>query len=366
MTRHQPLSTSLHTSLPAHSHLPAPPDPSAPPGPSASLRPSRRAVLGGTALAALALTAGTAPASAAASAPASATGIGTGSGSGGGSAWPTEFPLPDGFLPEGIAIGDRPYAYMGSRANGAVLRTDLRTGEGTLLHPGEPGTAAVGVELDGDGLLYVAGGGGGTAKVLDTRTGRLVATYQPTPETGHFINDVILLGDRAWFTDSRDSVLYGVPRGRTSRTRDGIRALPLTGDWVQTPDVNNANGIVTAPGGRGLIVVSSQPGRLYHVDLTTGHATELALRGAADVANGDGLLRLGRTLYVVQNRLNIVTVFELAPDLRSATLRRTVTDPRFDVPTTVARWRDRLYLVNARFTSPQTPETTFNAVAIPL
>jgi hypothetical protein len=26
--------------------------------------------------------------------------------------WPTEFPLPDGFLPEGITIGAKPYAYI--------------------------------------------------------------------------------------------------------------------------------------------------------------------------------------------------------------------------------------------------------------
>lgn len=33
---------------------------------------------------------------------------------------------------------------------------------------------------------------------------------------------------------------------------------------------------------------------------------------------------------------------------------------------TAARRRDRLYLVNARFTSPQTPDTTFDAVAVTL
>jgi hypothetical protein len=35
------------------------------------------------------------------------------------------------------------------------------------------------------------------------------------------------------------------------------------------------------------------------------------------------------------------------------------------VPTTVAAFGRRLYLPNARFTSPQTPETTFTLVAIP-
>ncbi|MFF0042123.1 SMP-30/gluconolactonase/LRE family protein [Streptomyces mirabilis] len=276
--------------------------------------------------------------------------------------WPTEFPLPDGFLPEGITIGAEPYAYMGSRANGAVYRTDLRTGEGKVIHEGGTGLVSVGMKLDRDGLLYTAGSTG-AARVLDVRTGELVTTHRLTDPTGHFINDVILLGDRAWFTDSRDAVLYGIPRGRRA---GGIRALPLVGDWVQTPDVNNANGIVATPDGRGLIVVSSSPGRLYNVDLKTGYATEIALTGADDVVNGDGLVRIGRTLYVVQNRLNRISVFDLGAGATTATLRRTLTDPRFDVPTTAARWRDRLYLVNARFTSPQTPDTTFDAVAVTL
>ncbi|MBR7678651.1 superoxide dismutase, partial [Streptomyces daliensis] len=68
--------------------------------------------------------------------------------------------------------------------------------------------------------------------------------------------------------------------------------LPLTGEWEQTPDAISANGLVGTPDGKGLIVVSSTLGRLYHVDLRTGHATGVALRGAADVLNGDGLVRV--------------------------------------------------------------------------
>ncbi|GAA4806075.1 superoxide dismutase [Streptomyces ziwulingensis] len=313
------------------------------PHPRPSLaRPSRRAVLGGSA-AALAVVAGTGPAEASGKAP-----------------WPTEFPLPDGWLPEGITIGDRPYAYLGSRANGAVHRTDLRTGRGAVLHEGGTGLAAIGLKLDRDGLLYVAGGGGGTARIIDARSGTLLATHRLTEPSGHFINDVTLLGDRAWFTDSRGPVLYGVPRGRPGP----VRALPLTGDWTQTPDVNNANGVVGTPDGRGLIVVKSTPGELFHVSTRTGVARRIALTGAADVINGDGLVRVGRTLYVVQNRLNLVSVWALNASVTRATLRRTITDPRFDVPATAARFGDRLYLVNARFTSPQTPQTTFTAVAV--
>ncbi|CAM5627394.1 SMP-30/gluconolactonase/LRE family protein [Streptomyces purpurascens] len=306
-------------------------------------QPSRRTVLGG-ALAALAVT-----------------GTGTAQAAPGAAAWPSEFPLPDGWLPEGITIGSRPYAYMGSRADGSIYRTDLRTGEGGVLHEGGTGLASIGLKLDGDGLLYVAGGAGGTAKVVDARNGELLTTYQLTRNAAPFVNDVVLHRDRAWFTDSRDAVLYGVPRGREGE----VRALPLTGEWVQAPaGTNSANGLVATPDGRGLIVVNA--GQLYTVGIRTGHATRVALVGATDVTNGDGLVRLGRTLYVVQNRLNKITVWDLDRTATTATLRGTITDPRFDVPTTAARFGNRLYLVNARFTSPQTPETTFNAVAVSL
>ncbi len=45
--------------------------------------------------------------------------------------FPTELALPDGFLPEGIAIGASPYAFFGSRADGDIYRVNLVTGEGS-------------------------------------------------------------------------------------------------------------------------------------------------------------------------------------------------------------------------------------------
>jgi sugar lactone lactonase YvrE len=311
-------------------------------------QPSRRTFLGGSAVAALGLAtagAGTASAGAQTSKP----------------AWPTEFPLPNGWLPEGITIGKAPYAYMGSRANGGIYRTDLRTGEGKVLYAGGTGLASIGLKLDDDGLLYVCGGAGGTARIIDSRTGEVRTTYQLTQNAAPFINDVVLHKDRAWFTDSRDAVLYGVPRGRGG----AVRALPLSGEWVQAPaGTNSANGLVATPDGRGLIVVNA--GQLYNVSLETGYATKITLTGQETVTNGDGLVRVGRTLYVVQNRLNLISAWDLNAKATAAALRTTITDPRFDVPTTAARFGGRLYLVNARFTSPQTPETTFTGVAAAL
>ena len=53
-----------------------------------------------------------------------------------GAAFPTEFALPNGFLPEGIAIGSAPYAFFGSRADGDIFRVNLVTGEGTVISQG--------------------------------------------------------------------------------------------------------------------------------------------------------------------------------------------------------------------------------------
>ncbi|MGH3348326.1 MAG: superoxide dismutase, partial [Nocardioides sp.] len=53
--------------------------------------------------------------------------------------FPARFDLPDGFLPEGIAIGPGPTAWFGSRADGDIYEADLRTGRGQVVSEG-PGT----------------------------------------------------------------------------------------------------------------------------------------------------------------------------------------------------------------------------------
>lgn len=65
---------------------------------------------------------------------------------------------------------------------------------------------------------------------------------------------------------------------------------PVTGRSCRTRSTPTAC-LVGTPDGRGLIVVRSTPGELYGVDLRTGHATRIALVGAVDDVNGDGLVR---------------------------------------------------------------------------
>lgn len=266
--------------------------------------------------------------------------------------FPTEFALPNGWQPEGIAIGGTT-AYFGSRADGSIYAADLRTGRGKVLAKG-PGTPSLGMKVDAKRRLWVAGGTGGDARVYDTRTGALLAKFQ-FATTDTFVNDVVLTEKSAWFTDSRKAVLYEVPLNLKPH-----RTLQLTGDLVITPGAVNLNGIVTGLHG-GLIVVQSNTGKLFRVDTGTGKSITINLNGQT-LTNGDGLLREGRQLYVVQNRLNKVARYTLSRD--GATLAAERTDARFDVPTTVAAFGKRLYLPNARFTTPPTPETTYNVVAV--
>jgi len=268
-------------------------------------------------------------------------------------------PLPDGFRPEGITIGHHHRAFLGSLADGDIYRLNLRTGEGRVISQG-PGTMSVGLKIDRHRRLFVSGGGAGDARVINSRSGAVLATYTFAPPPATFINDVVLTRRMAWFTDSAQPQLYGLPLGRHGSLPDQsqVVTLPLTGEWMQVPDANNANGIVRTPDHRALIVVNTAAAKLYRVNRSTGVATEVHLHGAS-VANGDGLLRKGRTLYVVRNQDNLVAVFRLNRAGTSARLVDTRRSPTFDVPTTVARRGSSLYLPNARFNTTPTPQTEY-------
>ena len=260
--------------------------------------------------------------------------------------FPSVIDLPDGFSPEGIATGRGARAYLGSLVDGDIYEVDLRTGEGSVISQG-PGTPSVGLAVDRRNRLWVAGGPAGEARVVDLRTGEVLATYELNNGPS-FVNDVVLTEDAAWFTDSQAAQLYRVPLAQDLAGQDAVETVPLTGEWEQVADDFNANGIARTPDGSALLVVQSATGFLFRVDPATGEATRVALGGYL-LTNGDGLLTVGRTLYVVQNRMNKVAVLRLSADGTSGTLTRTITADNFDVPTTVARFGGSLYLPNARF-----------------
>jgi sugar lactone lactonase YvrE len=258
--------------------------------------------------------------------------------------------LPDGFQPEGIASGRGTSLYVGSIPTGAVWRGDARSGRGAVLVPPHEGRAAIGIKVDRRNRIFVAGGPTGQGYAYDARTGADLASWQLAPEgVETFVNDVVVTRKAAYFTDSRNRQLYVVPLGRHGQLpgQEAVRTLPLTGDLVLQAG-NNLNGIVAAKGGRVLIVVQSNTGKLFTVNPRTGVTGEIDL-GGATVTNGDGLLLLGRTLFVVRNRLNLIAVVKLSGSLSSGRVVAELTDPDFDVPTTITFTAGALYAVNARF-----------------
>jgi sugar lactone lactonase YvrE len=288
---------------------------------------------------------------------------------GGADRFPDHIPLPTGFQPEGIVSGRGTEFFVGSLASGDIFRGDYRTGEGGVLST--DGSPAVGLSYDQrSDRLFVAGGGTGQAFVYDARTGETAATYQLT-DSGTFVNDVVVTREAAYFTDSfrvtdaGQAVLYRIPLGPGGRLPDqsGVTELEL-GDGFEVVSGFNANGIDATPNGESLVVVNSTTGLLYRVDPTSGETTEIDLGGDL-VTAGDGILLDGKTLYVVRNQLNQIAVVALAPDLSSGDLVDTITDPDFDVPTTVAEFGDSLYAVNARFGTDNPGEADYDVVGVP-
>ena len=163
----------------------------------------------------------------------------------------------------------------------------------------------------------------------------------------------------AWFTDSFKPVLYRVPLGPAGRPAgaSAFSTVSLTGDYVHAGGFN-VNGIDATPNGRTLVIVQSGTGKLFTVN-AMGSTRAIALASGESVPNGDGLLLDGKTLYVVQNQLNLIAKIALSANLRSGRVLRRISSPGFDVPTTVAELGSRLYAVNARFGTEPTASTDY-------
>jgi sugar lactone lactonase YvrE len=130
----------------------------------------------------------------------------------------------------------------------------------------------------------------------------------------------------------------------------------------------NANGIVATPDGRALLVVYTNSGALYRVDLRTG--TTAVVQLDRPLLNGDGLELRGHTLYVARNVDNLITTVRLSGDYTAGATIAERSYPGADVPTTLALSRGRLLVVNSQFDTlffgaPQTSET-FTISSIPL
>lgn len=280
--------------------------------------------------------------------------------------FPGMVPLPNGFQPEGIAVGRGSEFFVGSIPTGAIYKGDLRTGMGDLLVPPQEGRAAIGLSYDGrTNYLYVSGGPTGMAFVYDADSGENIAAIQLT-QPGTFINDAVVTRQAVYFTDSFRPYMYRVGLNADGSLPDNPSSeeIELSGDFNFIPGDFNANGIDAVPDGKFLVIVNSVTGELYRVDPYSGYAAMIDL-GGDTVTAGDGILLDGKTVYVVRNALNQVAVIDLDPTFSTGVVSDTIPSPNFRVPTTIAEFGSSLYVVNARFDTPPTPDTEYEVVSVP-
>ncbi len=284
--------------------------------------------------------------------------------------YPDLIPLPVGFGPEGIAVGNGHTFYVGSLTPptlGQILVGDLR--DGSFLQLVAPtGRPALGMKHDArSNLLFVANGPSGRGTAYDAATGSEVAFWQFQAPGTAAINDVVLTRGAAYFTDSMLPFLYRVPLGARGQPAAFADQIPLPanfgvpGTCTVGPPLRG-NGIASAPNGQHLIIMHMSEGQLYRMDTTTYTAVPIALAGGdslggGDVCTADGMLLDGNTLYVSQNFLNRVAVIELTPDHFSGVITRYITEPfasnaTTKVPTTLAEFGNSLYAVTAGFAPP--------------
>lgn len=267
--------------------------------------------------------------------------------------------LPGATSAEGIASGAGTTFYAGDLFGGDIFRGDIRSGAVEKFIDNPPGRMAVGLRADlRHRLLFVAGGATGQAYVYSTRTGQIVGEpYQLSQ--GGFINDVAVTPQGAWFTDSTHPFLYFIPVVNGSPA--AVRTLQLSGPAADVSGEFNNNGIQASADGSVLLVAHSTQSAVNYVDPATGVSHPVT---GVTVPNVDGILLEGRTLWAVRNFSNEIVQYQLTGNLRAGTLRSTVTSDLLQVPTTVARFGDRLATVNAKFDTGLPPTATEYEVVI--
>ncbi len=297
---------------------------------------------------------------------------------------PNSYVLPgDAVFPEGVTVDESANTfYVGSTTDGTLFTGNIDTGKVSVFAESTQPTA-IGMALNA-GRLVVAGGDSGNVYVYNAQTGELLETLN-TPETDStFLNDVAFTpsGD-AFVTDSQRPVLFKIPgtSGMSGNAAGGVGTggagegagieawLEFSGTPLTYQEGFNLNGIASTSDGQYLIVVQSNTGKLFRINIKTKEVTEIDLGGDTLMA-GDGILLDGQTLFVTRNSAGLIVPVTLADDYSSGTLGEGFGDPSFIYPTTIAKAGDTLLVVNSQFNnrgegvSPELPFTV-SRVAIP-
>ena len=129
---------------------------------------------------------------------------------------------------------------------------------------------------------------------------------------------------------------------------EGWPWLNFEGTPAQYQEGFNLNGIDATEDGRYLVAVQSNTGELFSIDPESKEIVEINL-GGETLANGDGLLLDGRTVYVVRNEQALIVPVKLSGGYISGEVREPFIDPSLAFPTTIAKTDGRLLVVNSQF-----------------
>jgi hypothetical protein len=286
---------------------------------------------------------------------------------------PDSVMLPNGTQPEGITSGPGATFYVGSVADGRIVKGNLRTGEVRTLLAAAPGRSLRGLFFDRrTGLVWAVGSVGagpdavGHIWAVSSKSGRVVSDTMVPGAV--FLNDLVLSRRAVWATDSGVNRLTVVRLTRHGEpTGAAARFVELTGEWPGSTGQFNANGIRRLPDGA-LVLNHSTSGGLWQVDRRTGVTRRIEVVGGPPITSGDGLELVGKTLYNVRGNGGfavVATRMRRHDDKWSATWVATLTDPSLDVPSTATAALGSLWVVNARFGVPSPETATYALTRLP-
>jgi Cu-Zn family superoxide dismutase len=276
-------------------------------------------------------------------------------------------------FPESIGVDPRTGQFFtGSLIDGTVYRGTLDAPEATVFLPaGSDGrTNVAGVKVDDHGRVWVADAFNGRVLVYG-EDGRLLHAFTLAGPGTPTVNDMAFARGVAYVTDSSRPFLYRIPMGEadasgTTVIQPWLDVTPtVTYSTGEGPFGVNLNGIVTSPDGRTLIIVQTNTGDLFRVDVMTGAITRVAVSGAG-LLFGDGLLRLGNELLVARNAANEIVGLTLGPGWRSAVATSTLTRDDFAFPTALAAVRGRLLVTNSQLNAGSSPMLPFTVLDLPV
>lgn len=274
--------------------------------------------------------------------------------------------------PEGVAVDAQGRIYAASALDAAVVRL-APDGTGPELFVGPNVIAArtgtnfprvLGIKVDTLGRLWTAGGR--TAQVSVVGADRQILARLPIPREGSVLNDLVVLPDAAYVTDTPQPILWRIPlSGTTIGTPEAW--IDFTGTPLEYGPGRNVNGIAADAAGRYLIVAQMDKGLLFRIDTATKAVTAIDIGGEA-LSNTDGLVLRGDTLYAMRQAEGEIVTIKMAADLSSGKVVSRFRDPALGWIATAAIAGDDLVVVNTQFNvrEADTAVRPFTLAVVPL